>query len=594
MGVPGFFSWLLRKYKNNSIISSKLNASTKVNILYLDANCLIHPQCFKVLDLYPDWKESDVLEEKMMTRVINYIDYLLKIINPTDELYIAVDGVAPMAKMNQQRKRRYRSSDDKELRDNIKKKHNKNICNSWSNTVITPGTPFMELLNKKLIKYMKSKKNIKVTYSSYHTPGEGEHKILQDIKSRKQELKNKTCVIYGLDADLIFLAMASNQDNLYLLREEQHFGIKKSEDLPFKESKKIIPADILNTVDEEFNYVSINDMKLCINEQIVKLVDNYCDKHKTRRRTSTVVNQDDFIKDFIFVCYLLGNDFLPHLPSVSIKTGGLDFLLTCYVEIYVNLNNKKLLQNNNQINYSFLSQIFTKMAKCEDYYFRVHLPNYQEKRNSRECHQSDKCDIELWELDNMRSSFLQEYDPIKLGEGHSSLWKFRYYEHYFGVNEHQDYIVSNMIEQYLRGVVWVTKYYFESCPSWEWQYTYTHAPFVSDISKYLNSNKQDINNTTFDKSQPLKPFTQLLSVLPPSCKHLLPKSYQFLVTSDTSNILDLYPTDISLDMLNKDMHYECVPLIPCVTISRVKSSIKGLDLDKEETMRNSFLDNYSN
>ena len=135
MGVPGFFSWLLRKYKNNSIITSKIN--TPVNILYLDANCLIHPQCFKVLDLHPDWKDINVLENKMMNRVINYIDYLLNIVNPTDELYIAVDGVAPMAKMNQQRKRRYRSYDDKFLRDNIKKKHNKIVLvEYWSNEIL--------------------------------------------------------------------------------------------------------------------------------------------------------------------------------------------------------------------------------------------------------------------------------------------------------------------------------------------------------------------------------------------------------------------------------------------------------------------------
>jgi 5'-3' exoribonuclease 2 len=593
MGVPGFFAWLLKKYKNNnSIISSNLN--TPINILYLDANCLIHPQCFKVLDLYPDWKDRQNLENKMMTRAINYIDYILNIIKPTDELYIAVDGVAPMAKMNQQRKRRYRSSDDKRIRDEIKQKYNKKICNDWSNTVITPGTEFMETLNKKLLKYINSKKDIKITYSSYHTPGEGEHKILQDIKTRK-DLKDKTCIIYGLDADLIFLAMASDKPNLFLLREEQQFGSKSKnkDDLGGILNIPATPDEQLNSFDEEFNYVSIDNMKACINDQIVKLIYKFLDK--TRKSVRMNIEQEDFTKDFIFVCYLLGNDFLPHLPSVHIKTGGLDFLLSCYTEIYVTQNGKhivNIVNNKASINISCLKSMINKLSNCEDYYFQKHLPNHQDRLNSRECRSEEPYDKEVWNLENMRS--FKIHDPVKLGYDSPELWKFRYYEHHFGINEHQDYLIDKSIEDYLRGVMWVTKYYFEACPSWEWQYSYTHAPFVSDISAYLNKNRYNINDIEFEKSVPLKPFTQLLSVLPPSCSNLLPDTYKKLVNSEESNILDLYPTTVNLDMINIDKFFECVPLIPCVDIKRVKSSIKGLKLNKDEAIRNEFLENYSN
>ena len=59
MGVPGFFAWLLRKYKKNNIITSSLN--TQADILYLDSNCLFHPQCFKTLDVYDNWDSKEFI-----------------------------------------------------------------------------------------------------------------------------------------------------------------------------------------------------------------------------------------------------------------------------------------------------------------------------------------------------------------------------------------------------------------------------------------------------------------------------------------------------------------------------------------------------
>jgi 5'-3' exonuclease len=161
MGVPGFFSWLLRNYKKNkNIIIQELPENCKIDSLYLDANCLFHPQCFKVLGLVGKWKSVDRLEDKMMKRICNYIDFLIDFVEPQKQVVISVDGVAPMAKMAQQRKRRFRSMQDQELYSTIKQKHGKEVSSKWSNTVITPGTEFMEKLNKILIKYISKRKDI--------------------------------------------------------------------------------------------------------------------------------------------------------------------------------------------------------------------------------------------------------------------------------------------------------------------------------------------------------------------------------------------------------------------------------------------------
>ena len=54
MGVPGFFLWFLKKHKSFKFVFEK-NEEVKelsmddMDALLIDANCLLHPQCFKVL-----------------------------------------------------------------------------------------------------------------------------------------------------------------------------------------------------------------------------------------------------------------------------------------------------------------------------------------------------------------------------------------------------------------------------------------------------------------------------------------------------------------------------------------------------------------
>ena len=50
--------------------------------------------------------------------------------------------------MNQQRKRRFKSTYESDLKNKIKEKHNKQIID-WNNAAITPGTEFMENLHNK-------------------------------------------------------------------------------------------------------------------------------------------------------------------------------------------------------------------------------------------------------------------------------------------------------------------------------------------------------------------------------------------------------------------------------------------------------------
>jgi len=576
MGVPYFFGWLLRKYRKNNIITQYINK--EIDVLYLDSNCLFHPQCFKILSLHKDINSNEILENKMFNRILEYIDFLIDYCNPKKEVYISVDGVAPLAKMNQQRKRRFRSIQDKIIINEIKKKYKKNNNNKWSNTVITPGTEFMEKLNNRIIDHFKKKKNkkIKITLSSYHVPGEGEHKILNDIREKTQYNKNNTYVIYGLDADLIFLALASQKSNIYLLREETE--VKKKNTNILKDE---------NSIEEELIFVSIDEMKKSYVKQIKELII----VNSNNKLIGFNFDENRLISDFIFISFFLGNDFLPHIPSINIRNYGLDNILDAYVKMFHRKKNYILDETRVNINNNEFIYFIKILKEKEDGYFRYSYPKYKERNKKIKCRVNDPYEVELWNLNNMKN--IKINDPIKLGSDESNMWKFRYYEHHFNESLSQENIINDICNNYIDGLKWVLLYYFKGCNNWTWQYVYSHGAFISDIYYHLINKNTNINNISFEDSNPSKPFEQLLAVLPPQCDYILPKSYKKLVNNYSSPIIEYYPIDIDLDLLDHKMYWECVPLLPTVDINNIKEATKKLKLTKEEKIRNEIHDNLN-
>jgi len=573
MGVPGFFMWLWKKYKGTNFVFDKdhlnkkkdtelINLVNSIDYFLIDTNCMIHPKCFEILADYNKITNQEALEEKMMNHVIEYLHKMVNYVDPKKGVFIAIDGVAPVAKIKQQRSRRFKSVHDRKMWESIKKKHKKEIPNSWNNSAITPGTEFMKKLNEKILIWCKNQK-LEIIYSSSNTPSEGEHKLLQFIRDNIKAKKDYSYVVYGLDADLLFLSLATGLDNIFLLREAVHLNKNK-------------PTDILN-------YVWIQKMKESISDTVTDMIKVNYDIEKKLFNSKSIIN------DFIFICYLLGNDFLPHLPSLNISKNGLDYLLEIYVDNLVENNYNYIIDvtKKDMINQKMFNKIIDKLAESEDSIIRE---NFSKKKKRYFTKSVDPYEREVSKIENL---MFKIDDPIKLGSDTPEKWEERYYKHYFHTTKKElSDFKKEMSKQYLLGLKWVTHYYFDKCPSWDWYFPYDHPPFLKDVSEYSkNFNFKDFK---FKLGKPLKPFVQLLCVLPPQSSFLLPKLLRRLMENYTSSLAHLYPTEFEQDFIGKGRYWMGIPYLPELEINLVNKIFRKYDkkLPNSDRKRNNNIDNY--
>ena len=154
MGIPSYFSYIIKNfsniicnYKNHMALKTTQDVDNKKS-LYMDCNSIIY-------DVYNSLDKSNILENDIenviIENVIQKIHYYIDIVNPTRYAFIAFDGVAPFAKMEQQRTRRYKSKYSIDIEDKFLNKSNR--PNKWNTSSITPGTLFMNMLSEKVSAY---------------------------------------------------------------------------------------------------------------------------------------------------------------------------------------------------------------------------------------------------------------------------------------------------------------------------------------------------------------------------------------------------------------------------------------------------------
>jgi 5'-3' exonuclease len=138
-------------------------------------------------------------------------------------------------------------------------------------------------------------------------------------------------------------------------------------------------------------------------------------------------------------------------------------------------------------------------------------------------------------------------------------WKDRYYNQKFNSNtntQHQTRRLS--VSAFVQGIFWIMAYYYEGVPSWTWFYPYHYAPFASDF-KHLNKLK-----TFFKVENPVKPYNQLMGVLPPSSAWIMPLPFSRYLENLESPIIHFYPTLFLLEMNGKRFAWQGLGLLPYI------------------------------
>uniref|UniRef100_A0A8C2HEY4 5'-3' exoribonuclease 1 n=1 Tax=Cyprinus carpio TaxID=7962 RepID=A0A8C2HEY4_CYPCA len=525
MGVPKFYRWISERYPCLSEVV-KEHQIPEFDNLYLDMNGIIH-QCSHPNDEDVHFRIS---EEKIFADIFHYLEVLFRIIKPRKVFFMAVDGVAPRAKMNQQRGRRFRSA--KEAEEKIKKALEKGEVlpteARFDSNCITPGTDFMARLQEQLKYFVHNKlstdkawQGVNVYLSGHETPGEGEHKIMEFIRSETTKPghnPNTRHCLYGLDADLIMLGLTSHEPHFSLLREEVRFGGKKSQ-------KRITAPE-----ETTFHLLHLSLMREYIDYEFSEL----------RNKISFEYNLERIIDDWVLMGFLVGNDFIPHLPHLHINHDALPLLYRTYISVLPSLGG--YLNENGHLNLANFEKYLEKLSEVMILYF----------------FQSADDSLCLAALDGVTDSHKEDGEDDDMFETEFRQYKRTYYMTKMGVEVVSDEFLANQAKCYVEGIQWILHYYYHGVQSWSWYYPYHYAPFLSDVRNISSL------MLAFDLGKPFMPFQQLLGVLPSASKDLLPQCYQHLMTSPGSPIVEYYPQDFKTDLNGKQQEWEAVVLIPFI------------------------------
>eukprot|EP00190_Bangiopsis_sp_CCMP1999_P001137 CAMPEP_0198735810 /NCGR_PEP_ID=MMETSP1475-20131203/61887_1 /TAXON_ID= ORGANISM="Unidentified sp., Strain CCMP1999" /NCGR_SAMPLE_ID=MMETSP1475 /ASSEMBLY_ACC=CAM_ASM_001111 /LENGTH=649 /DNA_ID=CAMNT_0044499531 /DNA_START=328 /DNA_END=2277 /DNA_ORIENTATION=- len=499
--------------------------------------------------------ESDL--DEMFRAIFKYTDRLYRIVRPRKVLYLAVDGVAPRAKMNQQRSRRFRSAKDTErtLAEAIAKGKEVPRDKPFDSNCITPGTHFMQELSRKFkawIHYKMStdaawQQGCEVVFSGSEVPGEGEHKIMDYIRdwraSDNWEPTRRHCM-YGLDADLIMLGLVTHEPHFTLLRER----------IKWRGGRRRVPIMKGDMSDaEEFELLEISLLRdmlyLEFRPQGMRAQPRRGSGSQPPRaspeKLSFKYEAMRVVDDFVFMCMLVGNDFVPHIPHLDIAEGALNLMFRSYKELLPTWGG--YLTDLHRLHPERLERFFRTIAEAEEHFF------------------------------SQRS--LEEEEPLYDGP----TYKEHYYKKKLDIDVNDREAMNALVLNYIEGLHWVLQYYHNGCPSWNWYYKYFYAPLASDM-RNLKSFR-----VRFKKGKPFRPLTQLLAVLPPDSADFLPLPFKKLMTEEKSTVIEFYPSEFQVDYNGKKNAWEAVVLIPFIDEKKLLAAVRQInpaEISVEELKRN--------
>ncbi|KAL3170704.1 hypothetical protein MRX96_044152 [Rhipicephalus microplus] len=132
-------------------------------------------------------------------------------IKPKKTFSMAVDGVAPRAKMNKHRGRTFKSAKEAQAQEKEARKRGEVLPTEerFDFNCISPGTEVMARLQDQLEQFVAVKsssdpllRGVKFYLSGHQTPGEGEHNVIDFIRTERSQPgydpNTRHCIYTGL------------------------------------------------------------------------------------------------------------------------------------------------------------------------------------------------------------------------------------------------------------------------------------------------------------------------------------------------------------------------------------------------------------
>lgn len=556
MGVIRFYHhWLRSQFPDDieCIYNGANSIPIEIDNLMIDANGLFHLSAQKIYE-YGNYKRPRSLlnprrknnrigglrqQLRCFQHVCQSIEDLINLTNPRKRVIIAVDGAAPLAKASQQRQRRFRSAKERIQSEEKGENPGFDTCN------ISVGTKWLDYLTKYIDWYIRKNistnprwRDLQIIFSNEKTPGEGEHKLLSYVRLYGDP--NESYLLHGMDADLLFLAMLAHVPNFYVLRDD------------------------LYTSNVSYHLVDVGNISQELSSELAWASSN----------SDNRFNPKSAINDFAFMCFLVGNDFLPHIPSVEIIGNGIQVMFDIYRQVCT--NHGHLTYNSSsgvKIRLEALSHFFEGIGALEKELFEDKLSH--------------------------KGQFLP--DPLLdscatvTNEGKHLLDIDKYKDAYYSSNLPEEKDMEKFCHDYIEGLQWVITYYTQGIPNWKWLFGRHYSPFASDLAKYTSSFVMPV----YPRTTPSVPFLQLLSILPPKSAYLLPPQLEPLLTSPSSPLVPFCGMDFKVDYAGKKREWEGISLVDFMNQRLVKEEyFKRLKtIDSKDMKRNkigrSFLYTYN-
>ena len=475
MGIPSYYKKVCDRVPG---LLSNDRKGSQPSHLWIDFNCMIY-HCLHRPGAKPYKGEETRLawEAQFIQSICSYLKKVVKLVAPTQQVFVAVDGVVPMAKMRQQRLRRFKSHWTATEERRIGKSDD---GPRWDTNAITPGTAFMEHLAVAL-KGIQSE-GVRWVITAADEPGEGEHKAMQALRLCPSKSSH---VVYGLDADLILLSLLEPVDELWLFRETVELG-----------KVQFDPEG-----QELYSYFSIHKLRhyLCAGKQ------------------------EGYLLDYCMAMSFVGNDFLPHGLSIKLKDGGHDHLLKMIDDVRTTVG-PFIQYDPKTTNYSWKLEAILGCVKWlaarEINWIQQHCTKKVLQRNQPArgttpvelaADEWNKTPLRICDELALVGSIKRNSQNQRLDITLSDSWQTIYNDRYLGVKS--GLRPDRPCKEFLIGLDWILQYYTGKSVDREWCFPWFVPPLMCDVDTWL-TRETYLPSSAPPSSFQIQPQEQLALVLP--------------------------------------------------------------------------------